>query len=102
MTFPIPSALAPPEEIRGLLLKSGLWPSFQTRPFGRIPDADAIPDAIFVTAMAIRWLPIPASRSGSTRRSSGAGSMRSQPYTGRKNRGCFRDKSDERSVSDPR
>lgn len=51
MAFPIPSASDGPEEIRGLLLKCGLWPSFHTRPFGRIPDADAVPDAIFVTAM---------------------------------------------------
>lgn len=51
VTFPIPGTSDGPEEIRGLLLKSGLWPSFRTRPFGRIPDADAIPNAIFVTAM---------------------------------------------------
>lgn len=49
VTFPI--APAAPEEMRSLLLKSGLWPSFQARPFGRIPDADAVPAGIFVTAM---------------------------------------------------
>lgn len=50
-SFPQPGAAATPEELRGLLLRSGLWPSFLTRPFGRIPDPDAIADAIFVTAI---------------------------------------------------
>lgn len=39
------------DDTRALLLAAGLWPSFQTRPFGRIPDPDASPDAIFVTAI---------------------------------------------------
>lgn len=51
VVFPIPDAPVAPEEVRSLLLKSGLWPSFQTRPFGRIPGPDTVPDAIFVTAM---------------------------------------------------
>jgi Na+-transporting NADH:ubiquinone oxidoreductase subunit A len=38
-------------DIRKLLLKSGLWPAFLTRPFGRIPDPETRADAIFVTAM---------------------------------------------------
>lgn len=42
---------ARPADVRALLLESGLWPSFLTRPFGRIPDPDAVPDAIFVTAL---------------------------------------------------
>lgn len=33
------------------LLKSGLWTSFRTRPFSKIPAADVEPAAIFVTAM---------------------------------------------------
>ncbi len=37
--------------VQELLLKSGLWPAFRARPFGRIPDPGAVPDAIFVTAM---------------------------------------------------
>lgn len=37
--------------IRALLLRSGAWPAFRTRPFERIPDPQATPDAIFVTAM---------------------------------------------------
>lgn len=40
-----------PETGRRLLLESGLWPAFVTRPFGRIPDPDAVADALFVTAI---------------------------------------------------
>jgi len=40
-----------PEACRRLLLESGLWPTLLTRPFGRIPDPDAVADALFVTAM---------------------------------------------------
>jgi Na+-transporting NADH:ubiquinone oxidoreductase subunit A len=39
------------EGIRGLLLESGQWPAFRSRPFERIPDPTARPAAIFVTAM---------------------------------------------------
>ena len=37
-------------EARSALLASGLWTSFRTRPFGRVPRADASPHSIFVTA----------------------------------------------------
>ncbi len=37
--------------VQSLLMESGLWPSFRTRPFGRIPDPNSVPDAIFVTAL---------------------------------------------------
>ena len=47
---PSPRALSR-DGVRELLLKSGLWPAFRTRPFGRIPDPGAVPGAIFVTAM---------------------------------------------------
>jgi Na+-transporting NADH:ubiquinone oxidoreductase subunit A len=40
-----------PHALRALLLESGLWPAFRTRPFSRVPAADAVPQAIFVTAM---------------------------------------------------
>lgn len=40
------------EKLRAVLQAKGLWPSFLTRPFGRIPVPDARPDAIFVTATA--------------------------------------------------
>ncbi len=36
--------------LRALLLESGLWTAFRTRPFSRIPAPDARPHAIFVTA----------------------------------------------------
>jgi len=39
------------KEIRDLLLGSGLWPSFRTRPFSRVPHPETIPHAIFVTAI---------------------------------------------------
>jgi Na+-transporting NADH:ubiquinone oxidoreductase subunit A len=39
------------ENVRALLLRSGLWPAFRTRPFERIPDPAAAPAALFVTAM---------------------------------------------------
>ncbi len=50
-SFPVPSGPMPGETLGSLLLTSGLWPSFLTRPFGRIPDPDGIADAIFVTAI---------------------------------------------------
>ncbi len=40
-----------PAGIRALLLESGLWTAFRTRPFGRVPQPDAVPAAIFVTAI---------------------------------------------------
>lgn len=40
-----------PEAIRETLLRYGLWPAFRTRPYGRIPDADAEARALFVTAI---------------------------------------------------
>jgi Na+-transporting NADH:ubiquinone oxidoreductase subunit A len=37
--------------IRALLVESGLWSAFRTRPFSRIPAADSTPESIFVTAV---------------------------------------------------
>ena len=37
--------------VRALLLECGLWSALRTRPFSRIPAADALPHAIFVTAV---------------------------------------------------
>lgn len=37
-------------KVRQTLLERGMWPAFRTRPFGHIPDSDATPDSIFVTA----------------------------------------------------
>ena len=43
-------------DARQALLDSGLWCAFRSRPFGGIPRSDAVPDAIFVTAMDTRPL----------------------------------------------
>ncbi len=40
-----------PSAIRENLLRSGLWTALRTRPFSKIPCADAVPASIFVTAM---------------------------------------------------
>ncbi len=37
--------------IRALLLESGLWTAFRTRPFSKVPPAEATPVGIFVTAI---------------------------------------------------
>ncbi len=39
------------EQVTENLLKSGLWTSFRTRPYGKIPAADSRPSSIFVTAI---------------------------------------------------
>lgn len=40
------------DEVRNLLLESGMWPALRTRPFSRVPDPQGPPPhAIFVTAM---------------------------------------------------
>jgi len=51
MAFDPRPALADAAALRALLLQSGAWTAFLTRPFGHIPDPAASPDAIFVTAM---------------------------------------------------
>ncbi len=38
-------------EVRGLLVESGMWLAFRTRPFGKNPAVDGVPHSIFVTAM---------------------------------------------------
>lgn len=40
------------QEIRDLLIESGLWTALRTRPFNRVPQVDARPASIFVTAMS--------------------------------------------------
>lgn len=37
--------------LRALMLESGAWTALRTRPFGGIPDADAEPAALFITAI---------------------------------------------------
>ena len=39
------------EELRTLLVTSGLWCALRTRPYGKIPAIDAEPASLFVTAM---------------------------------------------------
>lgn len=41
-------------DVRALLLESGLWTALRTRPFGKVPAADAVPAALFVTAIDTR------------------------------------------------
>ncbi|MEM7482744.1 MAG: Na(+)-translocating NADH-quinone reductase subunit A [Acidobacteriota bacterium] len=38
------------DQVRDLLVESGMWPSLRKRPFGRVPAPDAEPHSIFVTA----------------------------------------------------
>ncbi len=44
------------EQVKQNLLASGLWTSFKTRPYGKIPHANSTPYAIFVTAIDTRPL----------------------------------------------
>jgi len=44
------------EQVKENLLNSGLWTSFLTRPYGKIPAIDATPSSIFVTAIDTRPL----------------------------------------------
>lgn len=39
------------DQIRETLIKSGLWVSFRTRPYGKVPAVDAVANSIFVNAM---------------------------------------------------
>lgn len=46
---PAPTGVATStDKIRETLLAKGFWPAFLTRPYGRIPAPDAVPEAIFV------------------------------------------------------
>lgn len=38
------------EEIKGTILKSGLWPAIKQRPYNLIADPDAVPKSIFIPA----------------------------------------------------
>lgn len=44
------------DQVKENLLASGLWTSFKTRPYGKIPQTTTTPSAIFVTAMDTRPL----------------------------------------------
>ncbi|WP_341212745.1 hypothetical protein [uncultured Limimaricola sp.] len=45
------ASATPGNDLRETLLAYGIWPEFRTRPFGRVPDPDSRPDAIFVDAL---------------------------------------------------
>jgi Na+-transporting NADH:ubiquinone oxidoreductase subunit A len=40
-----------PQAIRELLINSGLWTAFRTRPYGKTPAIDSEPASLFITAM---------------------------------------------------
>ncbi len=44
------------DQVKENLLSSGLWASFLTRPYGKIPTVDSQPSSIFVTAIDTRPL----------------------------------------------
>ena len=44
------------DQVKENLLASGLWTSFLTRPYGKVPAVDAAPSSIFVTAIDTRPL----------------------------------------------
>ena len=44
------------DQIKENLLASGLWTSFITRPYGKIPATDTVPKSLFVTAIDTRPL----------------------------------------------
>ena len=44
------------DQVKQNLLASGLWTSFLTRPYGKIPTIDSVPSSIFVTAIDTRPL----------------------------------------------
>lgn len=44
------------EQVKENLLASGLWTSFLTRPYGKVPTADSAPSSIFITAIDTRPL----------------------------------------------
>ena len=39
------------EQVRTLLITSGLWPAFRTRPYSKVPQSSSSPRSIFVTAI---------------------------------------------------
>jgi Na+-transporting NADH:ubiquinone oxidoreductase subunit A len=39
------------DDVRSLLIESGLWTGFRTRPYGKVPSVDTDPDAIFINGM---------------------------------------------------
>ncbi len=46
-----PPASLSTEEVRNLLIESGLWTSLRARPFSRVADPETTPHSLFITAM---------------------------------------------------
>lgn len=46
-----PAGSHSPESIRATINEAGLWPSFRTRPYGKVPTLDSSPASLFVTAI---------------------------------------------------
>lgn len=44
------------DQVREQLLESGAWTAFRTRPYSKVPAADAVPNSIFIAAMDTRPL----------------------------------------------
>lgn len=40
-----------PQGVRETLVRSGLWTALRTRPFSKVPTPEAVPEAVFVTAI---------------------------------------------------
>ena len=51
-----PAQSQDPAAIRDLLLRSGMWAGFRTRPYNRVADSSSTPRSIFVTAIDTRPL----------------------------------------------
>jgi len=47
------------DAVRRNLIESGLWTALRTRPFSKVPAVDAVPDAVFVTAIDTNPLAAP-------------------------------------------
>ena len=39
------------DQVRGMLVRSGLWTALRTRPFSKVPPLNGVPRSIFITAM---------------------------------------------------
>lgn len=63
-------ATLPREAVVSQLLESGQWTALRTRPFSGVPAPDAVPDAVFVTAVDTR--PLAPSPEGFTALHAGA------------------------------
>ncbi|VAW37553.1 Na(+)-translocating NADH-quinone reductase subunit A [hydrothermal vent metagenome] len=50
-SFTVPQTTDDDSAIRALMLDSGLWTAFRSRPYGRVPSPGSKPHSIFVTAI---------------------------------------------------